>query len=98
MKRQVTTGLLVLSVVLAVSAGVVVWQLRAPRYQGKPVHVWLQELDNEDFQARDRAAAALVALGPPAVPWLIDALQTRDNTLKIRLLAGLCKIAPLNLK
>lgn len=46
----------------------------------KDIHALMIDLDDKDIKVRQRARQALVAIGPPAVPQLIDALyDPRDQ-------------------
>ena len=48
-----------------------------PRYGGKPVSHWLEELTGDN---PDKAGEALLAIGSPAIPYLMNAIQTEVST------------------
>jgi HEAT repeat protein len=49
-----------------------------PRYQGRVITEWIRDLAAEDYQVRDAAGQAVQAVGLEAVPYLIDALRSRE--------------------
>jgi len=70
--------------VLSVAAGLVGLIIVAalvtppePRYGGKPVSHWLEELTGDD---PDAASEAILAIGAPAIPYLLNAIRTEVST------------------
>lgn len=54
--------------------------------KGRAVAAHLRALTSSDYQTRDQAEAALAAIGPEAVPFLIAALDERPTALETALL------------
>ena len=54
--------------------------------KGRAVAAHLHALTSSDYQTRDQAEAALVAIGPEAAPFLITALDERPTALEMALL------------
>ncbi|MCI0748196.1 MAG: HEAT repeat domain-containing protein [Verrucomicrobia subdivision 3 bacterium] len=61
-------------------------RLLEPAYQGKTVTAHLQTLASGDWELRNDAAAALVAIGPEATPFLVRVLEKRANPIETALL------------
>jgi HEAT repeat protein len=97
-KQLFALGVLTLTILIVAAGGTLIARARGPIHQGRPVAAWFKALDSEDFQERDQATAAVLALGAGAVPHLKRQLRTRDQALKLRLLAGLRRISPVNFK
>ena len=55
---------------------------RQPVYQGKTVSAWARDLNSPDPLARSNAAVALHAMGPAAVPFLVQCLERRESVFK----------------
>jgi hypothetical protein len=53
-----------------------------PRYNGKKLSTWLREFEAEQMDRRAAAAEAVRHIGPDAVPFLVQRLQSPDPTLK----------------
>lgn len=51
-------------------------------YQGKALQQWIEQLADEDTYRQEAAIEALQALGKPAVPTLISALQDEDVRIR----------------
>lgn len=62
-------------------------------HQGRSVSAWFKALDSEDFQEREAAQGAVLALGAAAVPALERQLRSSDRALKFRVLAWLRRIS-----
>ena len=45
-----------------------------PIYKGRPLHDWMDDLRAGDFKIKEIARDALIAIGPPAIPALREAL------------------------
>ena len=68
---------------------------REPVYQGRPLHAWIEGIGQITFritstngitlQQTNGAAAAVVATGDEAIPWLRRELRCQDPTLGTRL-------------
>lgn len=67
-----------------------------PRYDGRPVRWWIPRLEDDDPKIRSGAEAAFAAMGPPAVPVLLEALKGcgADKRRARRLAEGLAAIRP----
>jgi len=68
-----------------------------PRYEGRSLSYWMQQLQVPDAKARVGAASALARLGPkaaPAVPLLIEALNDQNKLVRTQSIAALGKIGP----
>ena len=70
--RRVVLSIAVGLVGLIIVAALVTPQ--EPRYGGKPVSYWLEELSGDD---PDAASEAILAIGAPAIPYLLNAIQTK---------------------
>ena len=55
---------------------------REPVYQGKTLGAWARDLNGPDPLARSNAGVALRAMGPSAVPFLVQSLNRRDPGFK----------------
>lgn len=51
---------------------------RAPRYQGRPVHTWFEEMLRADIRA---TLARMGQVGPEAVPFLLNEVRHRNAPL-----------------
>src|SRR5467141_2157284 len=77
-------GLLLSIVLLAIICAGISWQVskqrrEEPMFQGKRVSAWVEravKTDGDDYELRRDAQK----IGPPAVPYLIKALHTKDKT------------------
>ena len=72
-------------VVLGIGAVILLVQWRSPRepvYQGKPISAWVLDLNGPDPLARSNAGVALHAMGPAAVPFLVQSLSRRESVFK----------------
>src|SRR5262245_9533402 len=71
---------------------------KQPTYRGKPLSVWLKQLQSDNANDRQEAAVALEKnLGPEgkaAVPVLIAALKDQDGLVQSRAVGALAKIGP----
>jgi HEAT repeat protein len=76
---------------LGVLAGVLVFQRHpgAPSYQGKPVRTWVLRA-----YAGTNVGPAFAAMGPPAVPVLVELLQTQELPWRRQLRLMAPKLAP----
>lgn len=63
-----------------------------PVYQGRLVSYWIQQLRNENKDACKAAADALIQIGKPSVPALIEALQDKAEEVRIEAVKALGKI------
>lgn len=66
---------------------------RGPRHQGRSVRDWIDELGGDE---PDNAQEALLAIGEPAVPYLLDAVQMESSETSSVLLDKLSEIPFLN--
>jgi len=74
---------ILLILVLGVGAVVFLWRSpREPVYQGKSVSAWMRDLNGPNPLARSNAGVALHAMGPLAVPYLVESLNRRDSVFK----------------
>lgn len=55
---------------------------REPRYQGKPLHIWLADFDLSGSRQPEAAAEALRNMGTNAVPLLTQLIQSKDPQWK----------------
>ena len=74
---------LVMSVLLLVLFSALGWLIHErnkpqPVHQGKAIAQWIRDLAADDYQVRGAAAEAVQAIGPEAVPYLIDALRQHE--------------------
>src|SRR5579871_6679404 len=56
-----------------------------PTYEGKPLHVWLEEIKHNDPKVREKAAKAMGEMGPQAeaaVPALLAALEDSEPPVR----------------
>lgn len=97
MRKQ--TKILFAVLFVAISAfGVRVWLASAPRrpapeplYEGRPLRVWLRELDDFDTTKKHRALRVVEGIGTNGIPDLISMLKLKDPTSKSDMqLAGNC--------
>ena len=61
---------------IALILGAVLFKPQGPRYGGKPTRYWIEQLAGDD---PDKAVEALSAMGAPAIPYLLDALQMQSS-------------------
>ncbi|PYM14069.1 MAG: hypothetical protein DME18_07550 [Verrucomicrobia bacterium] len=76
---------ILLAVALGIAAAVVAVNRRSPPepvYKGKTVTAWARDMNTSDPLVRSNAALALEAIGPYAVPVLVQSLDRRDSILK----------------
>jgi HEAT repeat protein len=52
---------------------------REPRYQGRPLSAWVNDLSNDKNEVRQAAQVAIRAIGPAAVPYLTNSLAKRNG-------------------
>lgn len=81
---------ILMSVVAVVAFGVIFWEfltLREPRYQGKPLHLWLAEFDLAQTRQPDKAVDALRVIGTNALPLLARMICEKDALWKQSLLS-----------
>lgn len=79
-----------LSILGVVALGVIFWELLTaaePRYQGRPLHLWLADFDLSPTRQPERAAEAVRASGTNALPLLTQMICTKDPRWKIVLMA-----------
>jgi HEAT repeat protein len=85
----------ILLVVLLVAAlGSLIWlMLRSnePVYQAKSLSVWLEQYSTNRWPLDKQAEAAIRHIGTNAVPILLKRLSTREDSLKMKLLARVPK-------
>ncbi|MEW6303041.1 MAG: HEAT repeat domain-containing protein [Verrucomicrobiota bacterium] len=62
-----------------------------PMFKGRHASEWIDDLDQKDEQARDKARAAVNELGAQALPQLLVRLQAQDSHLKSRAMEWLAK-------
>jgi hypothetical protein len=82
---------------LAVCLEVAALDPAVPAEDLKPVAALVERLGAEDFEEREKATAALIALGPAALPALAEALRSSDvetRTRAERVVAAIRKAAP----
>jgi HEAT repeat protein len=71
---------LLIVVAAAITGGAAFVVRQHPRSQNSPtIEAAIDDLDNCDYEARDRAAETLMQLGPEAVPYLAVAISRRDS-------------------
>lgn len=75
-----------IAIALLTVGGALLWWVLTPHeptYQGKGTHEWLYELSKRPGQGVDKnAVVALRAIGPNAVPILLDELEARDSRFR----------------
>jgi HEAT repeat protein len=73
-------------------------QMAEPSYQGRPLSYWIGQLQidtKDDYQwPRRRAVVALVAIGSPAVPALVESFQDKNPFVRLGVLGALGQIKP----
>jgi HEAT repeat protein len=68
-----------------------------PVFQGRPIHVWRQELRHWDPTARCRAAAVFAVVRPPvqeAIPDLIACLEDSEHSVRAEAAVALGHMGP----
>ena len=81
--------MIVVTVIMLVLLAWSVLRSREPAYQVKSFRQWLSELSSAAGRGVDtNAAAAVRAIGPEGVPWLLDELAATDSRLKVFLMNG----------
>jgi len=78
-KRDQTWRPVILSAAFGFIALIIVAVLlkpQAPRYGGKPARYWIEQLASDE---PDKAVEALSAVGAPAIPYVLDAIQTETS-------------------
>jgi HEAT repeat protein len=66
-----------------------------PSYEGKSLHVWMEQLQAKEPEVRAEAVSALGVIGPEAkeaVPQLIEALQDKDKPIRLEAIEALGRI------
>jgi HEAT repeat protein len=62
---------------------------REPRYQGKRISQWLDELNSVSMEdgetVRVEAGKAVRKIGPAGLPWILRKFQSQDSRLKLKL-------------
>src|SRR5438876_8074132 len=58
------------------------WADREPGFEGRTLTAWARDLNSADPLVRSNAAVAVRAMGPAAVPYLVQSLERRDPVLK----------------
>jgi len=88
MRKQTKILFAVLFVAIA-AFGVRVWWASAPRrlapeplYEGRPLRVWLRELDDFDTTKKHKALRVVEGIGTNGIPDLIRMLKLKDPTSK----------------
>lgn len=61
-----------------------VFLLLAPQDTGSRVRELLERMQEDDIDVADQAGAELLKLGPPALPFLRDAIKDREGDLRLR--------------
>src|SRR5262245_21557333 len=66
-----------------------------PRYNGKPIHVWLEQINEIDLrvapargvrlETSNAAVDAILRIGPDAMPWLRQELRAQESSFKKKL-------------
>lgn len=67
---------------------------RTPQHDPAQIAALVAQLDAHDVVARDRAVAALAAVGADAVPALVDALGARSHTTRLEAARCLRELKP----
>jgi HEAT repeat protein len=68
-----------------------------PVYQGRPIHVWRQELKHPDATARWHAAAVFAVVRPPVrevIPDLTECLQDPESKVRWEAAVALGQMGP----
>src|SRR5262249_38714831 len=86
----IATGFALVAVVVIAAAGPFHSQ---PSYEGPNAPVWIRQLQEDRFDKRAEALQAMSELGEQAVPGLVNALSTRDSSLR-RLVIGAGRAFP----
>lgn len=81
--------LLALGLVVLCLGAWLVFRSNEPRYQGRPLNSWLEEIQRgDDWDARP-ALAALTNIGPHAIPFLLNDIHAADDPTKKKIAAWL---------
>jgi HEAT repeat protein len=84
-RRRISVAVLLVAITFAVA-----WFLSGPSYQGRPLHAWLKDLDDQHPGPKNDAANEAVRhIGHNAVPEIISLLESRDSSLGQRFLKWL---------
>ena len=84
-RRRISAAVLLVAATIAVA-----WFLSEPSYQGRPLHAWLKDLDDQHpGPNNDAANEALRHIGHAAVPEIVSLLERRDSDLRQRFLKWL---------
>ena len=75
--------------VMALVVTLVFVEARQPRYEGKPIRYWIEQLTGDDL---DKAHEALLAIGEPAIPALLDAVKTEPSPGRSQLLENMSDV------
>src|SRR5262245_5355239 len=68
-----------LGLTILLAAALLVGRREEPVYQGKPLRYWVTRLGSDDFHGPPKdAVAAVQAIGPKAVPFLLDWMPQRE--------------------
>ena len=87
MNRRVRIALAVLGLAAASGIGWLALRDGAPRYGGKPLHVWLADFDLSRSQRPEKATEAVRAIGTNALPFLDRMIRTEDSLWRKALIA-----------
>ncbi len=84
-RRRISSAVLLVTVMCAVA-----WFASEPSYQGRSLHAWLEDLDDQHPGPKNDAAVDAVRhIGHNAVPEIISLLESRDSSLQQRFLKWL---------
>ena len=78
---------MVLTVLLLLMGGVIAWgvlRTREPDYQGRTLSAWLEDarMDWDSPKADPRTETALRAMGPRALPALVNLVRVRESLFR----------------
>lgn len=79
MKKRIIIGMTVVMMVAGISALAYRMLFPPPRYQGRPVSVWVAELCSADYHVSHRAQTTIPDIGAPAVPYLVKLVRHREG-------------------
>ncbi|NMB74644.1 MAG: HEAT repeat domain-containing protein [Myxococcales bacterium] len=67
---------------------------KEPELDGRPVSEWISLLRHDDWSVQGQAISVLVRLDSAAVPFLVEALQSRDPSVRRGAVTALGRIGP----
>lgn len=71
-------------VLCGIVAGIFIASPQPPRYEGRSLDEWLNDLSSSNYKTQQMARAAIKEMGPAAIPYLTNSLAQR-NALSLRI-------------